>query len=335
MMVDKGILYVGKIARLIADDEEVVDWELILQAYHFEEVWEDYSSFFNGTIYDGTSYELIRNILKDAYLEDPDRSIPMMKYILIEELSFNEGYLSENINDFLSKVVSSSPVNSSNKNSSKKTLKVFISYSMKDKFVGAKIKEILESFGIECFMAHNDIGVSEEWKKRILQELSEADIFIPILSNEFKKSDWCSQEAGIACFRNILVIPLSIEKNIIPYGFMSHRQGELIRKNNIPSNYLINPILDNFPEIDILSNLIDELEKVKSFIDANNAMGNLGPFFNKLTIDQINKVIDISIENDQVYGAYRCQDEYLPRFIKINEDKIEEKKLKKLNKLIK
>ena len=104
------------------------------------------------------------------------------------------------------------PENNNNKKSAQNTLKVFISYSMKDKEIASKIKKILTRFRIVCFIAHDDIEVSEEWRRRILKELNDADIFIPILSDNFKNSDWCSQEAGIACFRNILFIPLSIKK---------------------------------------------------------------------------------------------------------------------------
>lgn len=309
-------------------------------------MWEKYSSFFDGNFYDYSYYELIRDILKDAYLEDPNRAIGMMNYIIKEELTIQEEHLFENypgLNGFLSKEISPSPIKSSksvNKNLSKKALKVFISYSMKDKRVGAKIKEMLENFGIECFMAHDDIGVSEEWKKRILNELGQADIFIPILSSNFRNSDWCSQEAGIACFRDILFIPLSLDKEIKPYGFMSHRQGQKINEHrNIPLNYLIDPIMANFPEIfreiNIIEGLINELEKVRSFNKANKAMDNLKPYFNKLSADQANRIVDISIANDQIWQAFVCQDEYLPNFIKINKDKIEEKKLKELIELIK
>lgn len=217
----------------------------------------------------------------------------------------------------------------------KTSIKAFVSYSTKDKHVGAKIKGIFESFGIECFMAHDDIEISEEWKKRILKELSEVDIFIPLLSDNFKNSDWCSQEAGIACFRDILFIPLSLDKNINPYGFMSHRQGKVINKHNIPSNYLINPIIDNFPKISVFNNLINKLREANSFRNAEKVMSSLEPYFNKLCTDDINKVIDISIKNRQIWDASKCKGKYLPDFIKINEDKIERIKLKELSELIK
>ena len=212
-------------------------------------------------------------------------------------------------------------------------LKVFISYSMEDKEVGAKIKRILEDLGIKSFMAHEDIEVSEEWKQRILTELKEADIFIPILSDDFRNSDWCSQEAGIASYRGILIIPLSIDE-IKPYGFMSHRQGKPIHRRTIPSEYLLKPIIDNFPEIDILDLFINELKESRSFSKAQKAMKKLEPCFDKLNQEQINKVITASIKNDQIWQSFQCRDIYLPKFIEINEDKIDKNKLNKLLNLI-
>jgi len=211
---------------------------------------------------------------------------------------------------------------------------VFISYSTEDKLIAAKIKEILMSFGIKCFMAHDDIEISEEWKLRILNELNEADIFIPLLSDNFKSSDWCSQESGIACYRNILFIPLTLNKKIHPYGFMNFRQGGFIKRDSIPLEYLINPILVNFPRLNILDNLIDELNGVIGYRRAERLMGNLKPFFDKLSVDEVNKVIDFSISNDQIWDAGRCKRYYLPKFIKINEDKIEKNKLQELSSLI-
>lgn len=115
---------------------------------------------------------------------------------------------------------------------------------------------------------------------------------------------------------------------------MSHRQGELINKHNIPLEYLINPIADNFPKINIFGNLIDELYMVTGFRKAEGLMTNLEPYFNKLSVAEINRVVDISTTNYQIYAAGRCRREYLPKFIKINKEKIDEDKLKKLSELI-
>ena len=70
-------------------------------------------------------------------------------------------------------------------------MKAFISYSIKDKKSGAAVKSVLEEIGVESFLAHDDLHVSEQWKKRILDELRACSIFIPILSKSFRTSDWC------------------------------------------------------------------------------------------------------------------------------------------------
>ncbi len=47
----------------------------------------------------------------------------------------------------------------------------FLSYQSADKEVAAKIKVILSQLGVESFLAHEDINVSEEWRLSILAEL--------------------------------------------------------------------------------------------------------------------------------------------------------------------
>ncbi|MDI6778481.1 MAG: hypothetical protein QMD77_04835 [Patescibacteria group bacterium] len=47
-----------------------------------------------------------------------------------------------------------------------RTSRVFVSYSTKDKSIAGKIKEQLEIFGLEVFLAHEDINVPlGEWEK--------------------------------------------------------------------------------------------------------------------------------------------------------------------------
>jgi hypothetical protein len=213
------------------------------------------------------------------------------------------------------------------------TKRAFISYSTEDKHVGAKIKQILSNFGIESFMAHDDINISEEWKVRILEELKRDDIFIPVLSDNFKNSNWCSQEAGIACFRDILIIPLSLDR-VKPYGFMSHRQGKQINESNIPLNYLLEPIVNNFPELNIISKLIDKLELSNSYRNAEFNMANLIPYLDKLSQEEANRIVDISIANNQIWPADLCRNEYLPKIIDVVRNMIDANKLKELLKLI-
>lgn len=216
----------------------------------------------------------------------------------------------------------------------KKLLKAFISYSTMDKLIGAEVKDILVRFGIEGFLAHDDIRVSEEWKQRIVDELNKADIFIPLLSNNFKNSDWAPQELGIAYIRDILIIPLTLN-GTIPFGFIDHIQGKSYPKNeNIILNYLIKPIIDKFPEY-MIPTVIEELEEAYNFRYAESVMELLVPYFGQFRQEDIDKFVDFSIKNRQVWDAGKCRDEYLPNFITMHKDKIKTDKLKALSYQIK
>lgn len=210
----------------------------------------------------------------------------------------------------------------------KKGLRAFIGYSNINKDVGADVKKMLKDFGIDGFLAHDDINVSEEWKKRILEELNQANIFIPILSVAFKKSDWTSQEAGIAVNEEMLIIPLCIDETI-PFGFINHIQGKNISKG-ISWDILIKPIIDKFPT-QIIPRTIRILADSKSFHYAEAVMELLVPHFNKFRKEDIEGFIDASINNGQIWSADKCRKEYLPQFLAMHKDKIDSNKLKVLS----
>ena len=337
-MKDKSSLYLDKIAKIIGNlKEDEINWKSILKAFDFEHLLKNHERLVTSQYYGDEDYpRRILNVLEEAYKENPDETKQMIHHILQHELVHEEDIKRlddalrdyPGLNEFINGDIPQSDINN-NKKSRKKLIKVFISYSSKDKLVGAKIKDILASFGIESFMAHEDISVSQEWKEKILEELKEADVFIPILSENFRNSDWCSQESGVACFRNILIIPLSLD-GTMPYGFMSHRQGKIIDADNIPINYIVKPISDNFPEMNVTGKLIEKLAQCRNYRGCESYMSNLEPYFDLLNHDEVNRIVDISIENNQIWPANLCREKYLPKFLEINIDKIENDKLETL-----
>src|ERR1700730_11751287 len=104
----------------------------------------------------------------------------------------------------------------------------FVSYSHVDRAYGAQAKKVLAEFNIEAFLAHDDLEVSEEWRKRILIELRQCDFFVPLLSQNFLSSKWAPQEAGFIISRaDVVIAPLSID-GTTPFGFLSHLQSRRI-----------------------------------------------------------------------------------------------------------
>lgn len=166
----------------------------------------------------------------------------------------------------------------------------FISYSTKEKLYGAQVKRILVEYGIESFLAHEDLEVSEEWKERVLEELLYCDIFIPLLSKAFRKSDWAPQEIGVIAGRqDVAVIPLSID-GTMPFGFISHLQGKRISHDGISEKLLI-PLLAKKHPHKIISSMIRGIVEAGTFRRAEATMKLLVHLFPALTDDELDALV--------------------------------------------
>ncbi len=178
----------------------------------------------------------------------------------------------------------------------------FISYQTADRFVAGKLKNILETIGIDSFLAHEDIEVSKEWQASILKEMAKANIFICILSKDYFKSVWCAQESGIAAFRDDLtIIPLSID-GTIPQGFFANIQSTKVD----PEQILIETLLPGLVKHDF-KQATDEIIKLiggsRSFRGAEHNFKLILPYQDKLNDDQIKTLLKLSDENGQIWCA--------------------------------
>jgi len=205
-------------------------------------------------------------------------------------------------------------------------MKAFISYSHHDRKRGSDVKKVLNDFGIEAFLAHDDILVSQEWRDRIMQELKECKIFVPLLSKAFKTSDWAPQEIGVAASRSgVLIIPFSLD-GTTPFGFISHLQGKILPDNFIPFGPVIDPIVKRFPN-EMIPRVISRLVNSPGWRYSEALMGILLPHFSKLTDQQVYDVTEGAIKNYEVWSAADCLNIYLPKFVEANEARIDPKRL--------
>jgi len=192
----------------------------------------------------------------------------------------------------------------------------FISYQTKDKWVAGKLKKILGEYGIDTFLAHEDINVSEEWRVKILEELTKADIFICILSKNFLQSFWCLQESGIAAFRSDLtVIPISID-GTIPVGFIGNIQCAKMQPDSITINDLLPGLLKRNFNIGIHI-IIDIIAKSSSYRGAESNFELILPHLEKLSPEHGKSLLEACSENSQVYDAGLCAGQYIPRALKL------------------
>lgn len=144
--------------------------------------------------------------------------------------------------------------------------RLFISHLSENKVSALNLKRCLQDYGIDGFVAHEDITPSKEWELEIEAALFSLDALCAIVVPGFEKSRWCDQEVGIALGRKKMVF--SIKKGKNPYGFFGKYQA-------LPSQGSAN----------------DMAKKVFKAICANEI--TRGEYFTKL----VNLVLNASSEN--------------------------------------
>jgi hypothetical protein len=205
----------------------------------------------------------------------------------------------------------------------------FISYSHKDRKYGAQAKGVLAEIGIEAFLAHDDIHVSDEWRERIIQELKRCDLFVPLLSVDFMASKWAPQEVGFIISRpKVPIVPLSID-GTKPFGFMAHVHSRPIPKEGITRELFVEPLARRMPR-KILPGLIRTASDAATFRSAEAKMRPLVPFFSALTADEAQALAEASVRNNQIWSAGLCRTEYLPAFVNAQSKNINPKTLRAL-----
>lgn len=104
------------------------------------------------------------------------------------------------------------------------TIQAFISYNSAHKNKAEKLKDCLDAYCFESFVAVRDITQSQEWQRALEDALATADILIALLSDDYSNSDWTDQEVGIGFGRGIPIYPIKLgQRN--PHGFLQKYQA--------------------------------------------------------------------------------------------------------------
>ncbi len=192
----------------------------------------------------------------------------------------------------------------------------FISYQTDDKVAAGGLKKELSRIGITSFLAHEDIEVSEEWRSKILAELKNTELFICLLSKSYLKSAWCVQEAGIAAFRNdLLVVPLSLD-GTIPMGFLGYIQSAKVAPEYV-SLTDIAPALLKAKTAKGLSTLVELIGASYNYRNAEKSFAVIFPALNELAPEHGKRLLELSHSNDQIHHAGLCAKIYIPKAIEV------------------
>ena len=181
----------------------------------------------------------------------------------------------------------------------------FLSHSHKDREIARNLANELEKHNFKVFVAHDDIGIGTEGESKLKNEIDKRELFLVLLSTNFKTADFADHEVGIATDHNKRIFPIIIDDSK-PYGFLSKYHGKRIN-----------------PEIDLneISKLVDELkihtEEGKKEIDAliekllaaeywrdANAIARELFEFTTFTPEQINNIAAAYVENFEINGSW-------------------------------
>lgn len=245
----------------------------------------------------------------------------------VESLEFIRSFVVPEARQLLATTNIKAPPNKTTPNADQK-IAAFVSYSHKDREYAKQTKSLLRKAGMDVFLAHEDMDTSEEWKRRIVTELKRCDLFVPLLSENFKASDWAPQEAGfIALQSDVIIAPLSID-DTIPFGFFEHVQSKRL-PGRVSCELLLVPLARHFPRA-ILPFLVRWVKEAGSYRCAEARMGPLVPLFPDLTAEDAQALAEAAVGNGQVWDAMLCREEYLPKFIALHRTNVEPRTLRAL-----
>jgi hypothetical protein len=113
-------------------------------------------------------------------------------------------------------------------------METFISYPSKSKKTAGHIKDYLDKFAFNCFLAHEDIPPQTVWPAEIVKSLNRCDLFLPLLAPGFIESFFCQQETGFAYCKGVEILPVMISKE--PMGMIADIQAVRFDKNKFDSS---------------------------------------------------------------------------------------------------
>jgi TIR domain len=186
----------------------------------------------------------------------------------------------------------------------------FMSYQTENRAIAGRVSQLLGTLGIQAFMAHEHIEVSMQWRDAILRQIGLADVFVPILSQHYYQSIWCKQESGIAAFRRITIIPLSIDGSI-PLGAISHIQSTLIDPNAPVYGNVVPGLALNHVSF-LINALTQIISSSGNYRTAESNFELVIPHLPRATDQQIIELLNVAQRNNQVCNAGRCAVHYLP-----------------------
>lgn len=184
--------------------------------------------------------------------------------------------------------------------------RLFLTHVAKKKRVAHDLKSHLRYFGVDAFVAHDDIQAGKEWQVVIESALRSCDALAGLLHDGFRKSDWCDQEVGFAIGRGIPVVPVQYDR--LPYGFFGSFQA-VLNAGDLSTKQLAKQLVqlllrDKRTSHKLAESIVRCLVDASSFDQANDLARMLSQDAPVVTHDQVKRLREAEQQNSQLQGAF-------------------------------
>ena len=181
-------------------------------------------------------------------------------------------------------------------------VRLFMSHSALHKGFVSTVAEKLAHFGIECFVAHDDIRSGETWFEVMTGAIRSCDVFVAFIHEDFKSREWCDHELGFAL--GLKLQPLLLNFGHLPYGFLKQLQNLMVQ--NKSEDELCTIIFNWLAENPTYSKLLED-SLVRKFATSNNFVSTRELYWkisalSSLSSENFERVAAAFKENDQVYN---------------------------------
>lgn len=175
--------------------------------------------------------------------------------------------------------------------------RVFLSHKVEVKKEVAELKGRLKLFGVSCFVAHEDIHPTQEWRNEIENSLFSMDAFVALMTEGFHDSEWTDQEVGVAFGLGVPIISVKLGKD--PYGFIGKFQA-LSCSWDTAAKEIVKILIKHDG---MLNAYIKAVVNCSSY-EQGNTLSEILPYVDKLSDQQVDLLISAFNENGQVRDSY-------------------------------
>ncbi len=181
--------------------------------------------------------------------------------------------------------------------------RLFVSHTHPNAAAVLDLKRALAAYGIDAFVAHEDIEHGLPWQAEIESALATCDGLLAYVTPDFSDSEWTDQEVGWCIGRRVPV--MSIRMGADPYGFFG--QFQAIRGDEPEKARAIVTILlrDATQGPRVARAMVDRFVVSRNFAAAKENVRILGvipaPYWSDEMLDAVERACE---ENPQIRGAF-------------------------------